>query len=120
MTHNRGCSYEVGPDEASDSVSRAVPKPRRIRDPEYVRHLREMPCAVCVHTGEKQTSRTEAHHVKTRGSGGGDDTAVPCCSRHHKHFHLIGRKSFAARYGIDLAKLAAQLYADFQRAGWAA
>jgi len=77
-----------------------------------------MPCIVCAHVGDKQVSRTEAHHVKTRGSGGGDDTAVCICTRHHKHFHLIGRKTFATRYGIDLMVEAKALYKLFQAVGW--
>ncbi len=99
---------------------RPVPKVRRVRDHEFLRFVREFPCAVCAHLGEIQTTRTEAHHTKTRGSGGGDDTAAPFCARHHKEFHLIGRKSFAARHKCDPATIAAQLYREFQHYGWAA
>ncbi len=98
----------------------SVPKVRRIRDPEYLRFLRELPCAVCAHLGEIQTTRTEAHHMKTRGSGGGDDSAAPLCRAHHHEFHLVGRRSFAARHGIDLVKTATSLWAQFQKLGWAA
>lgn len=104
----------------SDSP-RPHPKPVRVRDPEYLRYVRELPCCVCAHLGERQRTRTEAHHViKTRGAGGGDDGAAPFCVRHHKLWHLIGRKSFRERIGMDPIPVAEQLYRDFKRAGWAA
>ena len=99
---------------------RAVPKPKRVRDPAYLRWLRGLPCCACAYLGFVQQSRTEAHHVKTRGSGGGDDTAICICKWHHQQFHLLGRKTFGARYNLDLVKLAQQLYRDFQQHGWAA
>ena len=98
-----------------------VPKPSRVRDAQYIRWLREMPCCVCAHMGETQTSKTEAHHVvKTRGAGGGDDGAAPFCTRHHKMWHLIGRKTFRERVGFDPVTVAQQLWSDFQQQGWTA
>ena len=99
---------------------RSVPKPRRIRDPEYLVHVRSMPCCVCTHLGERQQTRTEAHHVKTRRSGGGDDTTAPFCGRHHEMFHLIGRKSFLLRFDFDALMYAERLWEAWTLHGWAA
>src|SRR3990167_6389705 len=96
---------------------RAATKPSRIRDAAYVRFLASLPCAVCVALEEKQTTRTEAHHTTTRGAGGGDDTAAPCCRQHHQQWHLLGRKTFTARTGVDLVKVAAQRWAAWQGRG---
>lgn len=96
-----------------------APKVERVHDPEYLKYLRSLPCAVCTALGEKQTSRSEAHHVKSRGAFGGDDTAVSCCTRHHKAWHLMGRRSFKARFGVDLLAVAKQLWRAWQKHGWA-
>lgn len=98
---------------------RGHPKPRRVSDPDYLRWLRSQPCCVCQHLGEPQRTRTEAHHVtKTRGAGGGDDGAAPFCVRHHKLWHLLGRKSFAARVGFDPTTVAARLWREWKTCGW--
>jgi hypothetical protein len=52
----------------------------------------------------------EAHHVTTRGAGGGDETAVPLCSDAHKRVHDMGVISFQARYKVDLDSIAAKLW----------
>lgn len=49
-------------------------------DPEFLAQIRKLPCMACGSIGS-----TEAHHIKTRGSGGGDDpwNILPLCSYHH-------------------------------------
>jgi len=91
-----------------------------VRDAEYPKWLREMPCAVCAFIGEVQKTRTEAHHTTSRGAGGGDDTAAPTCKAHHQQYHVLGRKSFKQKYGVDLPAIAGQLWKEWQRYGWAA
>jgi len=87
-------------------------------DFDYRRFLRTLPCCVCQHLGEQQLTRTEAHHVHTRGAGGGDDTVAPFCAAHHRLWHLLGRKSFQARVGFDPTVTAARLWADWRAQGW--
>lgn len=47
-----------------------------------------------------------AHHVKTRGAGGGDEWAVSLCAWHHDRFHANGRETFRQTYGVDLEQMA--------------
>ena len=100
-----------------DQTGFVAPKVERIHDEDHLRDVRKLPCCACVHLGEKQTTRTEAHHTRTRGAFGGDDTVVPLCTRHHKLWHLIGRKSFKARTGVDVVTVAKSLWALRQKHG---
>lgn len=54
--------------------------------------------------------RMEAHHSTTRGAGGGDDVAVPLCTKAHMEGHKIGWTTFEKRWGVDLAKISAELW----------
>jgi hypothetical protein len=42
------------------------------------------------------------HHIKSRGSGGGDNEAnlISLCPEHHAECHTIGRWNFARKYYI--------------------
>lgn len=40
----------------------------------------------------------------------GDDTAIPLCGDAHAEGHRIGWRTFEARYGVDLDKLAAMYW----------
>lgn len=88
----------------------AVPKVSRIKDADHVRAVRGLPCCACAGQGLKQRTRTEAHHTRTRGAFGGDDSVAPLCTRCHKLWHLLGRKSFKARTGVDVAVVARDLW----------
>lgn len=50
------------------------------KDPSFLKQVRELPCLAC-----GTTLDVEAHHVKTKGSGGGDDpwNVIPLCTNHH-------------------------------------
>lgn len=56
--------------------------------------------------------RIEAHHVKTRGAGGGDEQVIPLCQFHHSQLDSPGwsSKKFNEVYGIDQAQIAAELW----------
>jgi hypothetical protein len=43
------------------------------------------------------------HHKKTRGAGGADEEAnyIALCIFHHEEVHLIGKLSFARKYGLE-------------------
>ena len=51
----------------------------------------------------------DAHHVRTRGAGGGDEQVVPLCRAHHSQLDSpwCGPKTFEAIYKVNLAELAA-------------
>ena len=54
--------------------------------------------------------RIEAHHVTTKGAGGGDDECVPLCSKAHKQGHDIGWDTFTKKYRVDLKAIAERLW----------
>ena len=105
----------------------AVPKPSRVRDPDYLARIRTLPCLLakrepCTCGGfldvVRKTYRIEAAHVRSRGAGGGDDQVVPLCGTHHREAHRIGHKSFEKRHGIDLAYEAKLLRVYYTRGHW--
>jgi hypothetical protein len=53
------------------------------------------PCLCCGYV----TGATP-HHIKTRGSGGGDtiDNLMPLCQKHHTEVGTIGLIAFSAKY----------------------
>jgi deoxycytidylate deaminase len=73
--------------------------PRR----DWPRHRRFVKSHVCCVCGYE---KTDFAHVKTRGSGGGDETGVPLCRACHAEQHTIGIETFQRRHGIDLVALA--------------
>lgn len=64
-----------------------------------------MPCAAC---GIRQG--IDAHHVRTRGSGGGDELSnlISLCRVHHTEVHILGLTLMCKKYagvGIFLENL---------------
>jgi len=55
--------------------------------------------------------KIDAHHVKTRGSGGGDEWLVSLCRQHHHQFHTIGRHSFDEKHGVNMRQIAREFAA---------
>jgi 5-methylcytosine-specific restriction endonuclease McrA len=51
-------------------------------------------CIVCNRMG------VDLHHVKTRGSGGGDESfnLMPLCRMHHQAVHAIGLNMFSRKF----------------------
>jgi hypothetical protein len=62
----------------------------------FVDGVRQLPCLVC---GKWPV---EAHHLRTRGSGGSDRTCVPLCLQHHAHLHFVGLRLFEKETGAKL------------------
>lgn len=58
----------------------------RIRDPELMKLMRSMPCALKCRTGLYQVS---GHHIKSRGSFGPDiiENLIPLCFYCHTKIH---------------------------------
>jgi hypothetical protein len=56
--------------------------------------IKSLPCLVC---GSKEV---DVCHVKSRGSGGGDDVwnLMPLCRTHHAEQHQIGILTFVEKY----------------------
>jgi len=66
------------------------------RSKKYLEYIRKQPCVVCGHT------LTQAHHVKTVGSGGGDEWVIPLCIPCHQMIHMIGRDTFFRRHKVNI------------------
>lgn len=73
----------------------AFPKPRRLRDPDYLAWIRSRPCIV-------SGARAEAHHTVPRSIGGSDYRAVPLAPRLHRELHRLGSGRFGQKYRVDL------------------
>ena len=70
------------------------PKQPPNKDPAYLSWVRKQPCVI---TGK---TPCEAHHFKSRGSGGGDYTALPLITEEHVRCHMVGAKTFWLDYDI--------------------
>lgn len=89
------------------------------RNPKYLSFIRSMPCAVgCLPIGpfrQMCSGPTHAHHVRTAATSGMGlkpadlGNTVPLCAAHHSEYHQIGRRTFEARYCVDLTAEAALL-----------
>lgn len=90
-------------------------KETQVRSPGHLAWVRGHECCVAGKTGHVCTGRMEAHHDRQGTDGAasvkpGDDKAVPLCSGAHMEGDQHGWITFAKKYGIDLAKLAAELW----------
>ena len=97
-------------------------KPTRVTDPAYLTWIASLPCCVCGNTD----GTVIYHHVEAGGMGSkcSDRLTVPLCHNHHtgdEGVHTLGKKTFAARFGIDLKAEAMRLaarYIDAGEKGW--
>lgn len=74
----------------------AVPKHKRIIDKKLLEEIGRGYCEVSYQCPQP----TDAHHIKTRGSGGDDtrENVIGLCRRHHTEIHQIGISRFLAKY----------------------
>lgn len=66
-------------------------KPKRKVDERFLELVR---CCRCLACGAQPPS--DAHHIRSKGAGGGDDSwnVVPLCRWCHSAFHALGWKEF--------------------------
>lgn len=70
-----------------------IPKNQPLRDPAYLKAVRDMPCVICMATP------CDPAHFRT-GLGGGtglkppDDRVLPLCHYHHDIQHRLGERTF--------------------------
>ena len=71
----------------------------RTRDEEFLSAIRQLRCIAC---GAPPPS--DAHHVRSKGAGGGDDwyNIIPLCPDHHTlggdAWHRLGVRSFLGKF----------------------
>lgn len=92
---------------------RQRPKSGIIRAPQRVwpRHRRFVRGHSCSVPGCNTGAPIDFAHLKTRGSGGGDEYGVSLCRIHHIEQHTMTVEAFGRKYGIDLWKLAEEFVA---------
>lgn len=56
----------------------------------------------------------EAAHTKSRGAGGKSKHLIPLCRAHHTEQHLLGIKTFAMKYQLDLKQEAERYESEWQ------
>jgi len=71
------------------------PKPSRDVDEKFLKQMRKLKCLCCGYPGP-----SDAHHIKSKGSGGGDDAwnVIPLCRGCHQEIHRVGFESFLDKY----------------------
>ncbi len=74
------------PSEADHQAEFPFPKAPRVQDPELLAVFRTFPCLAC------GRSPSDAHHITTKGAGGGDvpENLMPLCREHHTLWHQRG------------------------------
>lgn len=88
---------------------------QQVRCPGHLAWIRRHECCIKGRNGHACDGRIEAMHVRYGNDGGagikpGDDHTIPGCTLAHRTQHDMGELSFQHRYGIDLNKMADQLW----------
>ena len=91
-----------------------VRKPSQIRSLEHLRFVRSQPCSVWIGDG-LCWGPIQACHVRKNTDGGAgikpsDSHTIPLCAGHHDEQGNTGERTFERRYGIDMKKIAAELW----------
>lgn len=75
-----------------------VPKRKPLKSKKNREKASTKPCVI----GFKCSGHVVGHHIKTRGSGGGDEKSnIMClCFKHHEEIHRIGHKTFFRKYNL--------------------
>lgn len=100
-------------------VGVAIPKPLRIREPEYRKWIGEFPCLLVAHNDCDGTVDHAYHiviecaHVRGKGAGGGDEQCIPLCPKHHQwgkySLHKLNVDGFDKHWGVRVRKTAREL-----------
>ena len=88
------------------------PKFRRgYKDPKRMAAIQNIECSLCYHLGEKQTTRTMAHHRHGYGAGKkeSDLLTMSLCEFHHQEgpdaFHKLSRVAWEKKFGVTQEEL---------------
>lgn len=99
-------------------------------DPKYIGYVKQLPCCVCEAFGEPfGQAPSDAHHCihgRFSGARSPDSMAISLCKGHHQtgeHGKLAihqGKKTWAAKYGLDTDYIAATQDAIERQFGYVA
>lgn len=76
-----------------------------VRDPEYLRFVKRLPCAVCCKTWGVDPCHTGPHGISQKAS---DLLCIPLCRVHHQEYDSAPRE-FATKHGLDVPALITKL-----------
>lgn len=84
----------------------------RCKDPEFLKAIRELACLAC-----GRHPKSEAHHIKTKGAGGGDDfwNVIPLCTA---TCHVFGGKSWHNVGWREFCDIHPHVWEHLQSLGW--
>jgi len=93
-----------------DKAALAIDAPRRVRDKEHLKFVRDQPCLICGRTP------SQAHHLRfaqprALGRKVSDEWVVPLCALHHQSLHTVGdERAWWRHRGIDPVAKAEKLW----------
>ena len=83
-----------------------------VRNPEYLKWIRTLPCAVCRTRRGVEAAHTGPHGLSQKSS---DLSAIPLCARHHRtgldSYHKLGPRNFAEAHRLNIPAIVARLSA---------
>ena len=107
--------YTLPRPKARKPIKPKTGKPKRFagrRNEEYAAWIRTQPCIM---TSLVCMGKVQSCHVKSRAAGGDDEgNCVSMCAVHHHAQHSMGIKTFQREYGIDLKRVATELWAEYE------
>ena len=98
--------------EHVDKSLLTLPAPKRIRAPEHLKRVAQMPCLIC------QRRPSDAHHLKhaqprAMARKPGDQWVVPLCRIHHRALHDAGDEArWWETQNVDAIKIAEKLWEE--------
>ena len=86
-----------------------------VRDADYLRFIRTLPCACCDSRRGVESSHMGPHGMGQKSS---DLSAIPLCRWHHRtgpgSYHKLGPVAFAETHGLDVSRLIVRLNTAYE------
>ena len=82
-----------------------------IMEEKYKIFIKSLTCLIAEDFGFECWGDIDAHHIKSKGSGGGFiNNLIPLCRKHHSLVHSMGRLTFQQKYVTNFKMLAHDIY----------
>ena len=83
-------------------------------DEDFREFVRGLPCILRSYELHRCTGEVQCCHVKTRGAGGRDaGNCFPACDNAHRQQHIVGIKTFADIWSLDLRAIAEEVWTRY-------